>query len=194
LSLKDCSLIEVAAQASASLEQAGIQVAVVGGSAVTAYAPDIYTSHDVDFAAINGTTRRAFGAAVAQLGFKAEGRDFVHPASRYSLDLVADTPYIDQRPITKFAIIGTRFGSVRVYLFEDAIADRVAAFLHWGDSESLDVGERAVHARAQSINWRSLQRALKALDGTDAEAARRLELATARLRSAFARGDVRRSR
>ena len=74
-----CSLLEVAAQASANLERAGIKVAVVGGSAVTAYAPELYTSKDLDFAAINGTNRRQFGAAVAELGFKPDGRDFVHP-------------------------------------------------------------------------------------------------------------------
>jgi hypothetical protein len=103
---------------------------VVGGSAITSYVPEIYTSKDIDFAAINGTSRRAFTEAVAPLGFRPQGRDFVHSNSQFTLDLVADTPYLDQRPITKFETIKTCCGSVRVYLFEDALADRIAAFLH----------------------------------------------------------------
>jgi hypothetical protein len=182
LSLKDCSLIDVAAKASACLNGAGIEVAVVGGSAITAHVPEVYTSHDIDFAAINGTTRRTFSEVIATLGFAARGREYVHPESRYTLDLVADTPYIDQRPILKFATIESRFGPVRAYLFEDAIADRVAAFVHWGDSESLNVAERAVGAKRASTSWKRVQRVLADLDVSEGEGARRLDLATNRLR------------
>lgn len=184
MSLQRGSLLEIAAQASANLERAGIKVAVVGGSAVTAYAPEVYTSKDIDFAAINGTNRRLFGSAVAELGFRPDGRDFVHPETPYTLDLVADTPYVDQRPITEFATLTTRFGPVRVYKFEDALADRVAAFLHWGDSQSLDVAERALKARADVTEWRRVRASLGKLDSSLPEAARRLKLALTRLRKA----------
>jgi hypothetical protein len=178
--------VEVAAKASACLAEAGIQVVVVGGSAITVHAPEVYTSHDIDFAAINGTDRRAFGKALAQLGFRLEGRDYVHPDSSFSLDLVADTPLIDQRQVSKFATVETRFGPVRVFKFEDAIADRIAAFLHWGDSESLYIAERVVQARAKSTKWKDLESALSQLDTGDPEASRRLRLASVRLRSAVA--------
>jgi len=188
MSLRRGSLLEIAAQASANLEKAGIKVAVVGGSAVTAYAPEIYTSKDIDFAAINGTSRREFSSALAELGFKPRGRDFAHSATPYTLDLVADTPYVDQRPITEFQTLKTRFGPVRVYKFEDAIADRIAAFLHWGDSQSLDVAERALHARASTTSWRTIRQAVKKLDVSLPEAARRLTLALKRLRAAHSSG------
>jgi len=188
VSLRKCSLLEVAAQASAHLERAGIKVAVVGGSAVTAYAPDVYTSKDIDFAAITGTNRREFSSAVAPLGFKLEGRDFVHPETSYTLDLVADTPYVDRRPITDFQTLRTKFGPVRVYKFEDAIADRIAAFLHWGDSQSLDVAERALKARAATTEWRRIKESLRKLDARLPDAARRLKLALTRLRKAHLAG------
>jgi len=185
MTFKPGSLIEVAAQASAVLEGAGIKVAVVGGSAITSYVPNVYTSKDIDFAAINGTTRRAFTAALQPLGFSPQGRDFVHPNSQFTLDLVADTPYVDQRPITKFQTLDTRFGPVRVYLFEDAIADRIAAFLHWADSESLDVAERAIQAHAQKPSWRRISQTLRKLDSSDPQAARRLNVALKRLKAAY---------
>lgn len=189
MTFKRGSLLEVAAQASAALERAGIKVAVVGGSAITSYVPEVYTSKDIDFAAINGTTRRAFTQAVAPLGFLARGRDFVHPKSPFTLDLVADTPYVDQRPITEFETMKTRYGPVRVYSFEDAIADRIAAFLHWGDSQSLDVAEQAVKARAAVTNWRRIAGALRKLDASDPQAARRLRLALKRLKGAHTKTD-----
>jgi len=188
VTLHKASLIEVAAQAAQCLERAGIPVAVVGGSAITAYAPSVYTSKDIDFAAIKGARRREFAQAVAELGFQAKGRNFVHPESPFSLDLVADTPYVDQRPIIKFTTHETRFGPVRVYTFEDAIADRIAAFLHWGDSQSLDVAERAVAARGDLSSWPRLRQTLRKLDASGAEAARRLEAATGRLHTAFLAG------
>lgn len=179
------SLSEVAAQASAVLEHAGIKVAVVGGSAITLYVPEVYTSKDIDFAAINGTSRRAFAKAVASLGFRAHGRDFVHPNSEFTLDLVADTPYVDQRPITEFETVRTPYGPVRVYLFEDALADRTAAFLHWSDSQSLDIAEQALKARPEKTSWRRVSKTLRQLDASDPEAARRLKIALRRLRKAY---------
>ena len=46
MKLKQGSLLEVAAQASEALKQAGIKIAVVGGSAITSYVPKVYTSKD----------------------------------------------------------------------------------------------------------------------------------------------------
>ena len=185
MSLKGASLTEVAAEASRALASAGIPVAVVGGSAVTVHAPDVYTSKDIDFAALRGTTRRAFAEAVAPLGFTASGRDFVHDDTPYTLDLVTDTPYIDQRPVTTFVTVKTRRGPITVYRFEDAIADRIAAFLHWGDLESLEVAERALRAQASKVQWPSLESALRQLDASLPDAARRLEMALDRLQRAF---------
>lgn len=187
MKLRKRSLVEIAALATKHLEQAGIKVAVVGGSAITAHAPRVYTSHDIDFAAINGANRRAFAAALVELGFRADGREFVHPETRFSLDLVADTPFVDRRPITRFAILTTRYGPVRVYRFEDAIADRVAAFLHWADSQSLDVAVRAVAARARTVSWRAIERALDALAASGPDGAARIALAKRRLQAAHRR-------
>jgi len=189
VTFKRGTLLEVAAQASAALQRAGITVAVVGGSAITSYVPEVYTSRDIDFAAINGTSRRAFTQALAPLGFRPHGRDYVHPNSTFTLDLVADTPYVDQRPITQFETIKTRYGPVRVYSFEDAIADRIAAFLHWGDSQSLDVAEQALKARAVLTNWRRISVAVRKLDTSDQQAARRLGIALKRLRKAYTKAD-----
>ncbi|MBC5823563.1 MAG: hypothetical protein GIX02_01855 [Candidatus Eremiobacteraeota bacterium] len=162
----------------------------MGGSAVTAYAPEVHTSYDIDFAAINGANRHEFGSAVAPLGFKAEGRDFVHAQTTYTLDLVADTPYIDRHAITEFEMLKTTLGLVRVIKFEDALADRVAAFLHWSDSQSLDVAEKALKKMANDTDWRRVRRALARLDTSLPKAAQRFKIALGRLRRAYAAGKM----
>ena len=187
MNLRDFSLIEVAAFVARELRKHGVTVVVVGGSAVTAYAPEIYTSHDIDFAATSGIERRKFTKILRAIGFVEAGRTFAHPDTLYTIDFVADTPYVDQRAIQEFNEIGTAQGPVQVVQFEDAIADRIAAFLHWNDSQSLDVAERCVRARTATISWQRLESALRMLDVGARGAPQRLELAIGKLRSALDR-------
>ena len=105
----------------------GIEVVVIGGSAITSHVPDVYTSMDIDFAVTSGIDRRRIARALNELGFRKRGRVFVHPETVYALDFVAERPYIDQEPVYDFAEIHTPVGSVRVLHLEDAIADRIAA-------------------------------------------------------------------
>jgi len=98
---------------------------------------------DIDFAVTSGINRRRIARALRELGFQLHGRIVVHPDTPYSLDFVADRPYLEQQPTYDFAEIHPPAGIVGVLHLEDAIADRIAAFLHWSDSESLGVAVRA---------------------------------------------------
>ena len=181
------SLAEVAAAVATHLKTRDIEVVVVGGSAITAHVPDVYTSMDIDLAVTSGINRRKIGRALNELGFTPRGRVFAHPDTKYELDIVADRPYIDQHPIFEFAEIETPAGGVRVLHLEDAIADRIAAFVHWSDSESLDVAERAAAAARDRLTWEAIDRALRKVDTRLPESAARMALASERLRRALAR-------
>ena len=179
------SLVEVAAVVAERLKSHGIEVVVVGGSAITSHVPNVYTSMDIDFAVTSGADRRRITRVLTELGFQRRGRIFVHPDTRYSLDFVADTPYIDQEPVHEFAEVETSRGTVRVLRLEDAIADRVAAFLHWSDSESLDVAERSAAAARTRLTWKGVDAALRKLDTRLPESAQRAAVARERLRRAI---------
>ncbi len=181
------SLVEVAATVATHLRTHGIEVVVVGGSAITLHVPEVYTSMDIDFAVTSGSDRRTIVRALGEIGFQQEGRIFVHPDTVYPLDFVADTPYIDQEPVHDFAEITTSVGSVRVYHLEDAIADRIAAFLHWSDSQSLDVAERSAAAARDHLTWERIEGALRRLDASTPDGVQRMTLARERLRRAVAR-------
>jgi predicted nucleotidyltransferase len=184
LKMEDLTLPEVAATVATHLKQQGVEVVVVGGSAITAHVPDVYTSMDIDFAVTAGIDRRKISGALLDLGFKERGRVFASPETLYTLDFVADTPYIDQRAISEYVELRTSAGTFRVYRLEDAIADRIAAFVHWSDSESLDVAERAVAATKERTSWELIEAALSAIETLDADATARMELARSRLRVA----------
>jgi ActR/RegA family two-component response regulator len=76
--------------------------------------------------------------------------------------------------------------AVRVLRLEDAIADRIAAFLHWSDSESLDVAERSIAAARDRLTWERVDAALLRLDTSTKESAQRMAFARDRLRRALA--------
>jgi len=143
----DLTLAEVAAIVSTRLAGFGIDVCVVGGSAITLHSADAYTSHDIDLAILTGID-----------------------------------PYIANRPVKTYAEIQTKFGPVRTLEIDDAIADRIAAFLFWNDSQSLEVAERLCARRAPDVRWSRLTKALDALEATDATSAQNLSFATRRLR------------
>jgi hypothetical protein len=146
----------------------------------------VYTSDDIDFAAPANQTRKEIASALAQIGFFPKGRIFVHADCRYTLDFVATTPHIDRRPVTRFEVVQTAYGSVRVYAPEDAIADRIAAWVHWSDSESLGVAEEATRQLAGRMNVKSVDDRLAQLSPGDQSAQLRLFRARERIRAILA--------
>jgi predicted nucleotidyltransferase len=182
--MEELTLSELAATVASHLKRHGIEVVVVGGSAITAHVPDVYTSMDIDFAVTTGIDRRKISKALRGLGFNEQGRVYANPATIYVLDFVANI-YIDQRAITDYVDLRTAAGTFRVYRLEDAIADRVAAFIHWSDSESLDVAERTVAATKERTSWDLIETALSQIEILDADAVARMDLARTRLRAAM---------
>ena len=178
-------LADVAAIIAEHLQRHGIQMCVIGGSAVTVHAPVIYTSLDIDLAILTGIKRRHLEPMLQQLGYSKRGRSFVHARSKWTVDIVADTPYIGDRAIREFAEIRTRHGIVRTYVLEDAIADRVAGWLFWSDSEALAVACNVLAGKVREISWQRVSDAILALDASDPMTAQRREFALSELRRVY---------
>ncbi len=134
MSFAGMSLVEVAAAVATHLRTRGIEVVVVGGSAITSHVPEVYTSMDIDFAVTSGIDHRRIARALNKLGFH----------------------------------------------------KRVAAFLHWSDSESLGVAERSAAAARDHLTWERIDAALRKLDTSLPERTQRITLARERLRRAIA--------
>ncbi|MFN2529512.1 MAG: hypothetical protein ABR584_12440 [Candidatus Baltobacteraceae bacterium] len=108
------------------------------------------------------STEKKF-ASLEKLAFGKKGRSYIHPDSAYTLDFVADQPYIDRRIIEEFTLIETAHGNFKVYGIEDAIADRVGHFVHWSDGEAMVVAERVAHSCHNLIHREKLLGAIRQL-------------------------------
>lgn len=178
---------DIAAIVAARLREDDVLVSVVGGSAVTLHAPQAYTSLDIDLAVLSGIERRKIDKALASLGYAKKGRNYRHPDSPWTIDIVADTPFIGNRAIDDFAKISTQFGDVLVLRVEDALVDRIAHFLYWSDSEALGIAEELAKAKAAEIDWDAFARSLRGLDALDNESKQRLDFALRRVGRAAGR-------
>jgi hypothetical protein len=133
------SLAEVAATVAGALRDAGIDAVLTGGACATVYSGGAYQSHDLDFIVRRGGTRATLDAAMAGLGMKRDGDRYVH----------ARTPFFVEFPRGPLAIgddlgitpVDLRIGGGRVTMLSatDACRDRLAAFYHWSDRQSLEV-------------------------------------------------------
>lgn len=138
--LRSTSLKDVAGAVAAALRAIGYEPVVVGGSAATIHAPEVYRSSDVDMIVQAGISDpRAVVAAMAALGFSLRSSMFFHESNPYTVEFVPSPVSVANDIIEDFARIDTAFGPVLVLHAEDAVCDRLNKFVAWNDLDSLDV-------------------------------------------------------
>jgi hypothetical protein len=131
------SLAEVAAGVAKALAQAGIRAVLTGGACATLYSEGEYQSFDLDFILQSVTSVRDLDDAMKAIGFRRVGNHYEHPRSRFLVEFPAGPLGIggdlDIRPRT------LRIGKVGVRALSatDSCRDRLAAYYHWDDRQSL---------------------------------------------------------
>lgn len=116
----------------------GIWAVLTGGACAGIYSGGFYSSQDVDFVLVGRVELAKLDAAMASLGFARQGNRYVHPAStlwvefrRGPLGIGTD---LEIRPVP------LRPGRKALALSPtDSCRDRLAAFYHWTDRQSLAV-------------------------------------------------------
>lgn len=154
--LDRCTEEELWRFVAAHLEKSGIPVVLVGGALVAIYSKGAYRSGDLDF------VRTAyFGPdvqeAMAQIGFRKDGRHYVHPECRHLfVDFVSGPLGIGEE--TQVAPVEVAEGDVRIKLLSptDCVCDRLASYIHYGVRDALD--QAALVARAQRVDWQKIER------------------------------------
>jgi hypothetical protein len=145
----------VAAQVSQALTDAGITAVLTGGGAVSIYSANKYRSYDLDFVSAAG--RKELALVLETLGFQpGSGRHFRHRATPLVVEFVAWPPTLGDEVVGKWARIRTPAGTLQILTPTQCIKDRLAAFFHWRDAQSL---EQAVQVgRGHRISMRELAR------------------------------------
>jgi hypothetical protein len=144
------TLAEVAAAVSGALKRAGIAAVLTGGACAAVYSEGAYQSADLDFVIRGKGTRHSLDAALASIGFVRRGDRYLHPQSAFFVEFprgpLAIGDDFDIRPVD----VKLRTGSVVALSPTDACRDRLAAFYHWSDRQSL--GAAVEIARRRRVN------------------------------------------
>jgi hypothetical protein len=133
------SLVDVAVAVGDALRRAGIRAVLTGGACASFYTAGTYQSVDVDFVLSGPPTADVVDRVLLDLGFTRERDRYIHPL----------VPFFVEFPTGPLGI-GEDFGIRPVWLSRppartlalsptDACRDRLAAFYHWNDRQSLSV-------------------------------------------------------
>lgn len=135
--LSEMSIKQLCAFVSNHLQEDGIPVVLVGGACVTIYSNNKYQTTDLDFVERYDTRRKALRASLEKIGFTEKDRYFEHPDTVYFLEFPAGPISVGDEPIHDYAEIDTEFGKLVLLSATDSCKDRLAAFYHWRDEQSL---------------------------------------------------------
>ncbi len=134
---KDSDISEIAALVSEALENAGITAVLSGGGAVSIYTNNAYVSDDLDF--VSSASLDRIGKALAGLGFvRSPGRYFTHPDTAFLLEFPPGPLSFGDQPAGAWSRLETAFGVIQIVDPSQCVMDRLAAFYHWNDPQSLD--------------------------------------------------------
>jgi hypothetical protein len=150
------TLGDVAAVVAGALDGAGISAVLTGGACATIYSKGAYQSHDLDFIIRSGGTRRSLDVAMASVGFRRDGDRYVHPATPFFVEFPRGPLAIGEDVAITPVELTVGGGRTLALSSTDACRDRLAAFYHWSDRQSLDVAVEI--ALANPVNMRTIKR------------------------------------
>lgn len=148
------TLAEVAFAAGTALHRHGIRATLTGGACAAIYTEGDYVSKDLDFV-IQGArpvTTAALDLALGELGFRRRGTEYRHPLLALYIDFPPGPLAIGgSHEVTPVELRRGR-RRLRTLSATDSCRDRLAAFFHWDDRQSLALA--VVIARRQPVNLR----------------------------------------
>lgn len=154
--LAGLSIGELAAFVADHLHNKGIDVVLVGGACICIYSDNQYLSFDLDFITTGMTNRRTIRLALEEIGFIEEQRYFKHPETDFFIEFPSGPLAIGDEPPGEIATLSYPTGLLRLLSPTDSVKDRLAAYYHWKDRQSL---EQAVLVTAdQQVDLVEVQR------------------------------------
>ncbi|MGH7726333.1 MAG: hypothetical protein ACREOU_12975 [Candidatus Eiseniibacteriota bacterium] len=149
------SLPVVAVAVGDALRRAGIRAVLTGGACASIHTRGGYSSVDADFILVGEVSRNRLDEALASLGFVLSGDRYVHAESDFYVEFPRGPLAIGAdhavRPVEY--VSGTR--RCLMLSATDSCRDRLAAFYHWNDRQSLQVAIRI--ALANRLEWRRIR-------------------------------------
>lgn len=127
----------MAACVAVAMHRAGIKAVLTGGACASLYSRGAFESSDLDFILQSAVSPRTLDNVMASIGFQRKGNQSRHPKAPYFVEFPAGPLGIG----SDLAIepVAYRVGKVSISTLSatDSCRDRLAAFYHWRDRQSL---------------------------------------------------------
>lgn len=150
------SLATVALLVGDALRRRGIAAVLTGGACASLHTRGAFHSLDVDFVLTSEPDVQDLDSVLASLGFRREGNRYVHSRSRYFVEFPRGPLAVGRDRVLRPA--RWRRGDARMFVLSatDSCRDRLAAFYHWSDRQSLAVAAQiAVRNRVDMTRIRA---------------------------------------
>jgi hypothetical protein len=133
----------------------GIRAVLTGGACASLHTGGSYSSIDADFVILGEVSRAELDSAMADVGFSRKGDRYVHPGIEYYVEFLPGPVAIGADEAIRPTLY--RLGDARTLALSptDSCRDRLAAFYHWRDRQSLETAARI--ALRNRLNWSKLR-------------------------------------
>lgn len=153
---RDATLRDVVQVVSRALRSAGIRAVLTGGASASLHSDGSYLSHDLDYILEGRVTQRQLDDAMRPDGFERKRDAYFHPDSKFFVEFPRGPLAIGDDDLVE--PVEMRVGSTPVLMLSptDACRDRLAAFYHWQDRQSLETAVKI--ARRRRVNLAAIRR------------------------------------
>jgi hypothetical protein len=128
---------ELAAYIHSHLKEQGIDVVLSGGAVVAIYTKGLFVSKDIDLIPFQYIDPRTLTEAMAKIGFTPKGRHFTHLDSEFYVEFPSGPPSMGSESVSEISEIKYSTGILRLLSPTDCIKDRLSAYYHWNDLQTL---------------------------------------------------------
>ena len=154
--VKSMSQAELAAYIQDALQEEGIKVVLSGGSAVAFYSSNKYVSKDLDLINTNFAKRKEIKSEMEKLGFREQGRYFIHSDTEYYVEFPDGPLSVGEEPVKEINEFELPTGTLRVISETDCVKDRLCAYYFWNDQQGL--AQAILVARNQTVDLNEVKR------------------------------------
>ena len=120
------------------LKKRGIETVLSGGSCVQIYSHGKYTSDDIDLVDRYNGGHTKIKNVMTNLGFKEYNRYFIHEDTKLFVEFPCGPLGVGDAPVNDIASQEEDTGILKLLTPTDCIKDRLAAYYHWDDLQSLE--------------------------------------------------------
>lgn len=171
------SIGNVAGIVAEALEKAGIRAVLTGGACAAIHTAGAYQSEDLDFILQSNPSQEELDEAMGSIGYRRKRNQYFHPKTRIFVEFPAGPLGIGRdlsiKPVQ--VRVGSR-GSIRALSPTDSCLDRLSAFIHWNDRQSLDTAVKIALRNPIEINrirrWSESENATERFEEFSRELAR----------------------